>query len=131
MSMAASLGASGGATTTGPCSMMTPPARSPSSAPQSRSPSHAPQPAPMLTRLGAHAPAKPKSASASSHGDASRRWTTPSPSLLLAKHRILERLREAELHDALGRDLDGLAGLGIAPHARLPVGQDEAPEVRQ
>src|SRR5215471_1057362 len=46
------------------------------------------------------------------------RGRPPRP-LLLAKHGVLHRLGETELAHALGRNLDGLAGLRIAPHARL------------
>src|SRR5580765_5014514 len=41
------------------------------------------------------------------------------PVLLLAKHRVLQALGETELADPLGRDLDRLAGLRVAPDPRL------------
>src|SRR5499427_4739673 len=53
------------------------------------------------------------------------------PVLLLAKHRVLQALREAELAHALGRDLDRLAGLGIPADPRLAVGEDQLAEARQ
>src|SRR3990172_3621370 len=53
------------------------------------------------------------------------------PVLLLAKHRVLEALGETELADALGRDLDGLARLGIAPDARFAVREHELAEAGQ
>ena len=36
-------------------------------------------------------------------------------------HRFFERLRQAEFHHRLGRNLDGLAGLRIATHASLAI----------
>src|SRR5262245_8154858 len=53
------------------------------------------------------------------------------PVLLLAKHRVLQALGEAELAHALGRDLDGLAGLWITPDPRLAVREHQLPEARQ
>src|SRR5881296_1355313 len=53
------------------------------------------------------------------------------PVLLLAKHRVLQALGEAELADALGRDLDWLTGLGIASDSRLAVRKHQLPEARQ
>src|SRR5881296_4073612 len=53
------------------------------------------------------------------------------PVLLLAKHRVLQALGEAELADALGRDLNRLAGLWIAPDPRLAVREHQLPEARQ
>ena len=66
-------------------------------------------------------------------------WGTPHQAgggavpLLLRQDGVLQRLRDARLHDGLGGNLDGLAGRRIAPHPRLPlldhelhhVGQDE------
>src|SRR5437764_5852821 len=51
--------------------------------------------------------------------------------LLLAKHRVLHALGEAELAHALGRDLDRLARLRIAAHPRLAVRQHQFPEARK
>src|SRR4029434_3153703 len=53
------------------------------------------------------------------------------PVLLLAKHRVLQALREAELAHALGRNLEGLAGLRITADARLAIGEDQLAEARQ
>src|SRR4030095_11709452 len=53
------------------------------------------------------------------------------PVLLLAKHRVLQALGEAELADTLGRDLDRLAGLRIAPDPRLAGCGHQPPEARQ
>src|SRR5215467_8047918 len=39
----------------------------------------------------------------------------------LLQNRILENLRRAQANDSLGLDLDGLAGLRIAAHARLTM----------
>src|SRR5437660_6277332 len=50
------------------------------------------------------------------------------PVLLLAKHRVLQALGEAELAHALGRDLDGLAGLRVAADAGLPIREHELAE---
>src|SRR5258705_2176631 len=104
------------------------PARSSRRAPASRSPSHAPQPADTAVVSGSHAPTNPKRSRASSPGAGRARYASPSGSLLLAKHRVLEALGEPELHHALRGDLDGLAGLGVAAHARLAVGEDQTPE---
>src|SRR4029079_16961893 len=93
-STAAAGGEPGGFATAGPCSITAVPARSPRSAPESRSPSQAPQPAIRPVATGAHAPAKLNSESGSSHGVESLSYRTPSPPLLLAKHRVLQRLRE-------------------------------------
>ena len=38
---------------------------------------------------------------------------------------VLHLLRDARLHDRLGRDLDGLARRGVAPHARLRLAHVE------
>src|SRR6185436_3212697 len=51
--------------------------------------------------------------------------------LLLAKHRVLHLLREAELAHALRGDLDGLAGLRVAADARLAVREHELAESRK
>src|SRR5262245_23724132 len=53
------------------------------------------------------------------------------PVLLLAKHRVLQALGKAELAHALGRDLDGLAGLWVTPDPRLAVREHQLPEARQ
>src|SRR6185295_891204 len=103
-------------------------ARSSRRAPASRSPAHAPQPADTVAAGGSHAPTNPKRSRASAPGTGRARYTSPSGSLLLAKHRVLEALGEPELHHALRRDLDGLAGLGIAAHPCLAVGEHQAPE---
>src|SRR6185503_8004782 len=106
-------------------------ARSRRRAPTRRSPSQAPQPAETAGPGGAHAPTKPKRSRASRAGSASVRYASPSAALLLPKHRVLQALGESELHDALRGDLDGLAGLGVATHARLAVREDEASESRK
>ena len=41
--------------------------------------------------------------------------------MLAAQNCILEGFGRAQSHDGLGLDLDGLAGLGVATHARLAV----------
>src|SRR5262245_8236932 len=128
-SNAVSGGESGGVTTTGPCSIAAVPARSPRSAPDSRSPSQAPHPATRLAAAGAQAPAKLNRESGASHGADSFSYLTPLSLLLLAKHRVLQRLGEAKLHDALRGDLDGLPRLRVAAHTRLAVGEDETTEV--
>src|SRR5436190_10118630 len=48
--------------------------------------------------------------------------------LLLPKHGVLHLLRQTELADALGRDLDGLPGLRIAADARLAIREHELSE---
>ena len=54
------------------------------------------------------------------------------PGLLLgAEDRVLGGLGDAELHDALGGDLDRLAGGRVAAHARLAVHEHELAEARQ
>src|SRR5206468_9978716 len=53
------------------------------------------------------------------------------PDLLLAKHRVLQALGETELAHALRRNLDGLAGLRIPPHARLAIRHDQLAEAGQ
>src|SRR6266850_2351236 len=125
-----SVGVSGGATTTGPCSIAVAPARSIRTAPTSRSPSQAPQPASTSAGGGVQAPVNRNSSRACSRDAGSGRYSRAPCVLLLAKHRILEGLGEPELHHALGRDLDGLAGLRVAPHPCLAVRQHEAAEVR-
>ena len=55
---------------------------------------------------------------------------SPSPLLLHAEDRVLRLLRDAELHDALGGNLDLFAGGRIAAHARLAVDQDELTDTR-
>src|ERR671931_756499 len=64
-------------------------------------------------------------------GDAVRGGGRRPRALLLAKHGVLQALGETELAHTLGRDLDRLAGLRIASHARLPVREDELAEARQ
>ena len=51
--------------------------------------------------------------------------------LLGAQDRVLRSLRDAELHHALGFDLDLFAGLRIAAHASGAVLQDELADARQ
>jgi hypothetical protein len=51
--------------------------------------------------------------------------------LLGAEDRVLRGLRDAELHDALGFDLDRFASGGIAAHACLAVDQHELAETGQ
>src|SRR5215475_15286323 len=53
------------------------------------------------------------------------------PVLLLAKHRVLQALREAELAHALGWNLEGLAGLRIATDPRLAIGEHQLAEARE
>src|SRR4029450_101128 len=107
------------------------PARSSRRAPTSRSPSQAPQPAETAGPGGAHAPTQPNRARAARPGSARARSASPSEPLLLPKHRVLQTLGEPELHHALRRDLDRLAGLRIATHARLAVREHEAPASRE
>src|SRR6267378_3149729 len=66
-------------------------------------------------------------------GTAAGRWPSArDPVLLLAsKHRVLQALRQAELAHALGRDLDGLAGLRVPTDPRFAVREDQLPEARQ
>src|SRR5262245_62051390 len=129
-SNAASGAASGGATTTGPWRRAELLARSASRPPQNSSPAPAPQPASMCSGGGAHAPAKRNSSRTESQGAVSGRYVSCRHASLLAKHRVLQRLREAELHDALGRDLDRLARLRIAAHPGLAIGEHETTEIR-
>ena len=51
--------------------------------------------------------------------------------LLLAEDRILRGLRDAELHDLLGRDLDDLAGGGVAALTGFAVHEDQLSETRE
>ena len=51
--------------------------------------------------------------------------------LLGAKDRILCGFGDAEFHDALGLDLDGFAGLGVASHAGGAVFQYELADAGQ
>src|SRR5881296_3288418 len=112
-------------TTTGPWSITTGPLRSATTAPTSRSP-----PAPAVAGQGTAAKSKSgRAIAASGRGRypipcqtrgtvaetsegtgavAGRAPPARLPVLLLAKHRVLQALREAELAHALGRDLDGL-----------------------
>src|SRR5215471_12422300 len=106
------------------------PSRSASRAPQTGSPSQAAHPDPIWSVGGAAAPAKRNSSRAGPHGAVSGPYEIWNGALLLAKHGVLQRLRQAELHHALGRDLDRLARLGIATHPRLAVGEHEAAEIR-
>src|SRR5450759_4412245 len=52
----------------------------------------------------------------------------PSALLFRAEDRVFGGLRDAELHDALRRDLDRFAGRGVAAHARLAVHEHELAE---
>src|SRR6266849_238346 len=49
------------------------------------------------------------------HRSNAQRWAR------LAEHSVFEGLGRAQPHDGLGLDLDGLAGLRVAAHARLTV----------
>src|SRR5262252_5675871 len=120
----------GGLATAGPCNSTVRPARSSRRAPTSASSCHAPQPAATSPEGGAQAPTKVKSSRASSPGSSRGRKARPSQLLLLSKHRVLQALGQAELHHALGGNLDRLARLRIAAHAGLAVGEHQAPEVR-
>ena len=51
--------------------------------------------------------------------------------LLAAEDRVLRGLGDAEFHDALGRDLDLLAGLGIAAQTGGAVAQHELADAGQ
>jgi hypothetical protein len=51
--------------------------------------------------------------------------------LLAAEDRVLRGFGDAELHDALGLDLDGLAGLRVAAHAGGAVLEDELADAGQ
>src|SRR5262245_57064046 len=50
--------------------------------------------------------------------------------LLLPKHGVLQALGQPELAHALGGNPDRFAGLGIAPHPSLAIGEDELAEAR-
>src|SRR5499426_4226539 len=144
------------ARTTGPCSSMAGPLRSAITAPIRRwPPSVAPHATAASSVGGQGAAAKSKSGraiAASGRGQypipcqtrgtvaeardgtgtaAGRGPPARLPVLLLAKHRVLQALREAELAHALGRNLDGLTGLRIAADARLAVREDQLAEARQ
>src|SRR5215510_14702258 len=123
--------APGGLATAGPCSSTVRPARSSRRAPTSASSCHAPQPALTSPDGGAQAPTKLKSSRASRPGSSRGRKARPSQVLLLSKHRVLQTLGQAELHHALGRDLDRLARLRVASHAGFAIGEPQTPEVRQ
>src|SRR5437762_12668651 len=127
------------ATTTGPCSIIAGPLRSATTAPTSRSAPPAavlaPHESANSAAAGQGAAAKSKSGraiAASGRGrypipcqtrgtvtDAREGTGTAAgrgpperlPVLLLAKHRVLQALREAELAHTLGRNLEGFAGL--------------------
>ena len=47
------------------------------------------------------------------------------PKLLRAEDRVFGGFGHAELHHALGGDLDGLAGGGVAAHASLAIDQNQ------
>src|SRR5512145_1567456 len=138
-------------TTTGPCSSIAGPFRSVTTAPTRRSPPSpavaAPHDRSMSPLAGHGTAAKSKSGRAiaasgrgrypipcqtrgtvaearEGTGTAAGRWPPGRlPVLLLAKHRVLQALGEAELAHALGRDLDGFTGLRIPTDPRLAVGQ--------
>src|SRR5262245_59328148 len=80
---------------------------------------------------GGESPASGVSAGAAARGIAGRRPPGRFPLLLLPKHRVLQALGQTELAHALGRDLDGLARLGIAADARLAIGQHQLAESRE
>src|SRR5215467_14788747 len=56
---------------------------------------------------------------------ASRDSLIREPRLLLAEDGVFGSLGHAELHDALGWDLDRFAGLRITAHASLAICQDK------
>src|SRR5512132_4240473 len=145
-------------TTTGPCSSIAGPLRSATTAPTSRSPPSPAVAAPhdrAMSAAGQGTAAKSKSGraiAASGRGRypipcqtrgtvaeardgtgtaAGRGPPARLPVLLLAKHRVLQALREAELAHALGGNLEGLAGLWITPDPRLAVREHQLPEARQ
>src|SRR5712691_4523354 len=147
-------------TTTGPWSITAGPLRSATTAPTSRSPPApavaAPHEKAMSAAAGQGTAAKSKSGRAiaasgrgrypipcqtrgtvadarEGTGTAAGRWPSArDPVLLLAaKHRVLQALRQAELAHALGRDLDGLAGLRVPTDPRFAVREDQLPEARQ
>src|ERR1700752_2245070 len=99
--------------------MAEPPDRSMTRAPTIPSAAYAPQPC-WAAAGGAPAPTKAKSSRAVTTSSASSgRTVNSSQALLLAKHRVLQALGEPELDDALRGNLDGLARLRVAAHARL------------
>src|SRR5256712_11160894 len=58
-------------------------------------------------------------------------WTGAAHLLLtVAEHRVLEGLGDREADLLARRDLDRLAGLRVAPHARLHLAQAEDSETR-
>src|SRR5499426_1923424 len=145
-------------TTTGPCRSIAGPSRSATTAPTRRSPPSTAAAAPhdrAMSAAGQGTAAKSKSGraiAASGRGRypipcqtrgtvaeardgtgtaAGRGPPARLPVLLLAKHRVLQALREAELAHALGRNLDGLTGLRIAADARLAIREDQLAEARQ
>src|SRR3972149_8393917 len=58
----------------------------------------------------------------------------PSPvfrrGLFPAQDGVLQRLRDPDADHPLGRNPEGLAGLGVATHARLPVDEDHLADPR-
>src|SRR5437667_5011660 len=143
-------------TTTGPWSIIAGPLRSPTAAPTSRSPpSTAPHENTMSAVAGQGTAANSKSGLAiaasgrgrypipcqtrgtvadarEGTGTAAGRWPSArDPVLLLAKHRVLQALRQPELAHALGRDLEGLAGLRVPTDPRFAVREDQFPEAWQ
>src|SRR5215470_17602822 len=147
-------------TTTGPCSSIAVPLRSATTAPTSLSAPSAAVAAPhdkVMSAAGQGTAAKSKSGRAiaasgrgrypipcqtrgmvaearDGTGTAAGRGRGPParlPVLLLAKHRVLQALREAELAHALGGNLEGLAGLRITADARLAVREDQLAEAGQ
>ena len=51
--------------------------------------------------------------------------------LLLAEDALFAGLRDAKLHDPLGRDLDGFPGLGVPAHAGLAIHEHELTDAGQ
>src|SRR5271169_2417053 len=51
--------------------------------------------------------------------------------LFWAEDRVFGGFRDAELHDALRRDLDRFTGRGVAAHASLPVHEHQLAEAGQ
>jgi hypothetical protein len=51
--------------------------------------------------------------------------------LFFPENGILRGFRDSELHDTLGRNLDGVARLGIAPHSGLPILENQHAQARQ
>src|SRR5262245_54095148 len=66
-------------------------------------------------------------------GEAGRRADRGIRSALLlpAEDRVLENLDRTDAHDPFGRDLDGLAGLRVTAHTRLPVREHDLADARQ